>query len=131
MIRTCPVIAKFGTKMHQISEHVFRIIRGEVVTIEGLTFFCTGDARSTDKGLRTESIGWWPEEDIAEDDYQNTKKNLDRYNWHVDYVLSRCCPENVDQFMLKHCYSDDINTQYLYVFYKNLYLKEWFFGALS
>lgn len=68
------------------------LIRGEVYTIEGHTFFCFGGAASTDRYLRTEGLDWWATEQATEEDFERAKRNLACYNNEVDYVLTHTMP---------------------------------------
>ena len=62
LLNEFPVIEKFGGKVQEIGKDIFHLMRGEIYTIDGKTFFCMGGAESTDKVYRIEHISWWKEE---------------------------------------------------------------------
>ena len=49
MLNALPVENWQGGKVHKVRENVLHLMRGEIFTIEGKTFFCFGGATSTDK----------------------------------------------------------------------------------
>ena len=59
------------------------MMRGELFTLEGHTFFTMGgamstDRMSTDRWMRREGISWWPEEIPSEAEWQHAWNTLDR-----------------------------------------------------
>lgn len=95
LISKLPIIEKFGGKVHQVSNSVFYTIRGEIYNFNGKSYFSLGGADSVDKGLREEGISWWSQEQITERDIINAKKNLRRYSYKIDYVLTHTGGVNV------------------------------------
>lgn len=102
-----PLVDLFGGKAYKVRDHVFYLKRGEVFSIGGKTILALGGATSHDKKSafqenlygklgrwpgRTEGFDWWPEEVPSSTDMENARRNLDRFGWKVDYVLSHTCP---------------------------------------
>ena len=52
LIKTKPIEEQFGARCYKLKEGIYHIMNGEVLTIEGLRFFCFGGALSIDKSLR-------------------------------------------------------------------------------
>ena len=88
MLNQMPLVEYKGALMHQIDEHIFHILRGEIVSIEGITFLCIGGACSIDKDYRVPYVSWWPEEEITFHDIDNAIDNLAKVDYKVDYVVT-------------------------------------------
>ena len=71
MLEDMPLVEYKGALMHQIDKHIFHILRGEIMTLEGYTFFCLGGARSIDMMYRKPHLSWWPQETINHHDIDN------------------------------------------------------------
>ena len=56
MLNALPVENWQGGKVHKVRENVLHLMRGEIFTIEGKTFFCFGGATSTDKEDRKAGV---------------------------------------------------------------------------
>ena len=117
-----------GTRL--IADNVVHLTRGQVFTIEGMTFFTFGGATSTDKEFRTEGKSWWAAERPTEEDVAEADRNLDRVGRTVDYILMHSCDEKTlyspafkrmnltsypENFMLSH-------------FEETVKYKHWYFG---
>ena len=126
MLNKMPVVEFGGALTHKIDEHIFHILRGEILTLEGKTFLCLGGARSTDKAYRTPYVSWWPEEMITEEDIKNAEKNLAKFNNKVDYVLTHC----VETFTACSCLlkGRDACTDALCFIDMVAEYKHWYFG---
>lgn len=90
-----PIVEKFGAKLGQITDSLFYIRRGEILDMQGKTFFCMGGADSYDKEWRKEGIDWWPTEipSYAEMDYALDK--LGKHQFTVNYILAHTAPDDV------------------------------------
>ena len=98
LISKLPIIEKFGGKVHQISNSVFYAIRGEVYNFNGKTFLSFGGADSTDKHLRKEGESWWSGERITEEDLENARRNVKKYDY-IDYVITHTGGSEVNRFI--------------------------------
>ncbi len=126
MLDMFPIVEYHGALMHQINEHIFHVLRGEILEIEGFSMLCIGGAHSIDKYLRTPHISWWPQEDITKHDIDNAKWNLSKHNNKVDLVLTHCC----DTFTVTKYFhfSKDKNTDMLNFIDENISYRYWLFG---
>ncbi len=126
MLNSYQLVEYKGAIMHQIDDHIFHILRGEIMTLEDKTFLCIGGACSIDKMYRKLHISWWPEEEITSHDINNAICNLEKVNNKVDYVITHCCDSKtvVKAFGFKR----DVCTDQLSFIDKIVDYKNWFFG---
>lgn len=121
--------------VHRISENIIHLIRGQVFSIQGHTFFTFGGGLSYDKGHRTEGINWWPQEISDEPEFDEGRRNLKVHDWNVDYVITHDCPQkvlgrikNLSQKTLSYgVRKSDLNTMLQY-YADNTKFSRWFFG---
>ena len=126
MLNRCPMVEYHGALMHRVDEHIFHILRGEIMTLENKTFLCIGGAVSIDKMYRTPYVSWWPEEEITTRDIDNALCNLEKANHKVDYVITHCC----DSLTVKNAFDfrKDACTEQLNFIDQVVDYKRWFFG---
>lgn len=92
-LNALPTEAWNGGSVHRITEHILHLMRGQVFTIGGLTFFCLGGADSHDRACRVPNLTWWKEERISAKDIQTAKRNLQAVDYRVDYVITHIPPD--------------------------------------
>ena len=126
LLNKFPIIEYKGAKCHRLYSNVYHILRGEIININGLSFFCMGGATSIDKAERINRISWWEEENISNKDILNGLNNLDKVNYHVDYVLSHAAPSFVVRKMFN--YQIESNSEILEKFQSQIDFKHWYFG---
>ena len=126
MLNMCDLVEYKGALMHQIDEHIFHVLRGEIMTLEGKTFFCLGGAISIDKAYRTPRLSWWPEEEITYHDIDNAMANLAKADNKVDYVITHCC--DTKTVLKAFGFRRDACTDQLMFIDKVVDYKHWFFG---
>lgn len=126
MLNACQLVEFHGALMHQIDEHIFHILRGEILTLEDKTFLCLGGAVSIDKMYRTPYMSWWPEEEITNRDIDNAIYNLKKVKYKVDYVLTHCCDTHT--VIKAFGFRRDKCTDQLTFIDKIVEYKHWFFG---
>ena len=126
MLSRMPLVEYKGALMHQIDKHIFHVLRGEIMTLEGKTFLCIGGAISIDKMYRTPCITWWPEEEITFHDIDNALNNLEKVNNKVDYVITHCC--DTKTVIKAFSFRRDICTDQLNFIDKVVTYKHWYFG---
>lgn len=126
MLNNMPLVEYKGALMHQIDEHIFHVLRGEVMTLENKTFLCIGGAVSIDKMYRIPYVSWWPEEEITYHDIDNALSNLEKVNNKVDFVITHCC--DTPTVLHKFGFTKDICTDQLNFIDKVVDYKHWFFG---
>ena len=126
MLNMCDLVEYKGALMHQIDEHIFHVLRGEIMTLESKTFFCLGGAVSIDKMYRTPRLSWWPEEEITYHDIDNALANLAKVDNKVDYVVTHCC--DTKTVLKTFGFRRDACTDQLMFIDKVVDYKHWFFG---
>ncbi len=120
-----------GGRVHILRPSVIHLMRGQVYEIGGKKFFTMGGAFSIDKNYREPGLSWWPEELPSEKEYAEARKNLEKHNYRVDYVITHCCAYNM---LLKMMYyipaklmRDDENI-FFNELEEKLKYKHWYFG---
>lgn len=81
-----------GGKVHRVGDRVFHLMRGELYSIFGNTFFVFGGARSVDKDRRVEGESWWPEEEPTPKEIRNAEAHLMTHLNEIDYVITHETP---------------------------------------
>lgn len=120
-----------GGKVHRIYKNTLHLMRGQVYTIAGKTFFTLGGAESTDKGWRTEGFSWWAREMPSVEEYEEAVSNLEKLGGKVDYIITHCAPEStVCALDMKHMYYRSKNelTSFLDTIASTIEFKDWYFG---
>lgn len=90
-----PVTTWKGGSVHMIRPHVIHLMRGQIYTIDGSTFFTFGGGTSADKSSRKEGISWWPQEVPTPSEMDVAIKNLARHHNQVDYIITHAAPQSV------------------------------------
>lgn len=127
MLKSYPIVDFYGGKAHKICEKVYHLMRGEVYNLQGKTFFCMGGASSHDKELRVEDISWWKEELPNMDEIANARRNLEKVNNEVDFIVSHCCSSRL-QNKIDMGYETDILTDFFNEVEGFVLFKHWYFG---
>lgn len=150
-----------GKVRHIVRDKIILLERGQIFNIEGKTFFTFGGASSHDvqggildkddadyddrrrkairSGLPYRVIGmsWWAEELPTEEELQEGLDNLAQMGYQVDYVISHCASNRVqDMLEMFHTglsystkrYETDILTDYFEKLEDQLQYKQWFCG---
>lgn len=78
LLNSFPVVEFKGAKCHKLHKMVYHVMRGEILYINGLSFFCMGGATSIDKARRINRVSWWEEENITNSDILNGLNNLEK-----------------------------------------------------
>ena len=125
-----PVLEWNGGKIHQISDSIIHLMRGQVFNINNKTFFTLGGGDSIDKMYRIEGESWWPNEMPSDEEYEEALSNLQKHNMSVDYIITHCAPS---YYLRRLCYLDprpDKLTDFLesLEMMHKIDFKEWFFG---
>lgn len=129
LIDKLPVTEWNGGRVQIIYDKIIHLMRGEVYTIEGKTFFVFGGGQSIDRAFRTEGHSWWPQEMPTKEEYDNGRKNLEKVNYKVDYVLTHTAPNFICQKLVNEMYpgEEELQDYFGEISYK-LDFKKWFFG---
>jgi predicted phosphodiesterase len=147
-----PVSDWHGGKVQFIRPSVIHLMRGQIFEIGGKTFFTMGGARSHDiddgildpddpqfrrkrKALdlrggmyRVNHKSWWEQEMPSNEEYQEARKNLDRTNWSVDYIITHCAPTTIQDMLSAGMYRCDKLTDFLDEVYRKASYRYWLFG---
>lgn len=122
-----------GGNAHKITQNIFHLMRGEIFTFNGKTFFCMGGGESDDIEMREEGISWWKDEMPNAEEMKNGADNLKSADFKVDYVITHEAPALAKDFIRLHSNTSmkqtPLNT-YLQELMKNVEYDHWFFGSL-
>lgn len=129
LLNSYPVSELFGGRVQRIEKNIYRLMRGEIYTIEGKTFFTFGGGESTDKELRMENGGWWQEEQPSMEEMAYAVENLDSVDRSVDYIITHQ-PSMTDMALVdRHCSISPLST-FFDELSRNIHYKKWYFGSL-
>ena len=151
-LATYPVQEWNGGKVHVIRPHVLHLMRGQVFTLQGTTFFTFGGAQSHDiRGgilepddpdfetnyriaeqgslpFRINHLSWWKEEMPSAEEMEEGLQNLAAHNNTVDFIVTHCCSSSTQIFLAGPMYQPDAATTYLEQIKNTVSYKKWFFG---
>ena len=122
-----------GGKVHYLGGNLYHLMRGQVFTIEGKTFFTMGGGESPDIDLRISNNTWFKEEAPSQQELLEGAENIEKHNNRVDYIITHEPSAMVKDFLqLK-----TLNKNRLSIL--NTYLEElgnsceydkWYFGSM-
>lgn len=126
-----PDISFGGAVASKVRDKVIYLQRGAVYTIEDKTFLTIGGADSIDKAYRTPNYSWWEQETITQNDIDVAMKNMAKYNYNIDYMLTHTCPKEI----LPYCFEElfegfDESSEKLSQIADKIQFKKWYFGHL-
>ena len=130
-IDSLPVSKWNGGKIHRISDNIIHLIRGQVFTLAGKTFFVYGGAVSHDKEIRTPGVTWWTREEGSYQEECEALDNLAVHNFQVDFILTHTCPDELLQPMFH--YNNILRSttgKFLDHIAHTVSFKEWYFGHM-
>ena len=132
-----PVEVRFGGKVHRCGENIFHLMRGQVFSFGSKKLFVCGGASSVDKNLRIPGVSWWPQEDISHAEIEEALDNLEKEDYHVDYILTHTCPHSLIPLMFetyrsstvrRKFYLSDPTAHFLDEVNSRTSYLEWYFG---
>lgn len=119
----------YGGAVHVIRPSVLHLMRGQIFTINNMTFFTMGGATSIDKAYRKEGRSWWPQEIPTYEEMETGVINLTKYNNKVDYIITHCLPSSILDKFDKWCPQHDTLNNYLEkMIAQEVEFKKWFCG---
>ena len=62
------------------------------------------------------------------EEMKNGIQNLEKINYKVDYIVSHCCPTNIQSLLSGGIYKKDYLTDYLQQISEKCEFKKWYFG---
>lgn len=122
-----PIEEWHGGKIHRIRPSVIHLMRGQVYEIAGKTFFTMGGASSTDKQYRKENVSWWSRELPSEEEFEEARNNLSKYDNKVDYIVTHCIGTRVMNELNEVRFIDRL-TDFLTEIDMTVDYKQWYFG---
>ena len=125
--------------VHTIRKNIRHLMRGQIFTINSKTFFVFGGGYSIDKERRLDYEKvygrkiWWEEEFPTKQEIDNAYKNLEKYNWKVNYIITHSAPTNVlamvSEFFISSLKADiDIVNSTLEDIRQKTDFDHWYFG---
>lgn len=152
LLEEYPVEIWNGGKVHHIiKDKLIHLMRGQVFNLEGKMFFTFGGASSHDvsggildksnpaypmlrhealkngKPFRIRNIDWWEQELPTEEELEESRTNLLKVGYQVDYVISHCACTKIHKG-IKAYYKADILTEYFEELEEKLKYTHWYFG---
>ena len=122
-----------GGNTHKIADNIYHLMRGEIFTFEGKSFFVMGGGESDDAYMREENVSWWESELPTAEDMRNGVRNIKDTEKNINYILTYE-PPTVAKDILKQRTNQNIiisplNT-YLQELMENVQYMHWYFGSL-
>lgn len=118
LLEQYPILGWNGGFVRQIRENVFHLMRGQLFTLNGQTFFTMGGAECHDiegglldpdepsfalqlmtlrldrRRFRVRGYSWWEHELPSEEELSAGWQTLEKSGFHADYILSHCAPSS-------------------------------------
>lgn len=152
-----PIVDFHGGKAHQIRKNIYHLMRGYIFDFEGKKFFVFGGARSHDiqdgilnfedypstrdlvrdynvrtaagQMLRINHLSWWEQEVPSEEEMELGKRNLEKVNYKVDFVITHTLPQSIVTSMYgKGCDIDKTSQYFDDLLDKRLKFNKWYAG---
>lgn len=128
-----PIIDFAGGKAHKIRDNIFHLMRGQVFEIEGEKIFAMGGGESPDIDMRHEDGTWSNDETPTREEMRLGAKNLERYKFKVDYIITHEPAQKIKTFLnLKDNEAPKVSAlnAYFQELSANCEYTRWFFGSL-
>ncbi len=122
-----------GGNAHKIADNIFHLMRGEVFTFEGKTFFVMGGGESEDAHMRSEGKSWWEAELPNAEELKNGVENLNDSERNINYILTYEAPTIAKEILKQRTNKDILITPlntYLQEIMHNVDYMHWYFGSL-
>ncbi len=121
-----------GGEVRRISGNLMQMVRGNIFTIEGNTFFAFGGGQEIEENIRRESNTFWKEALPTVEEINFGVENLNKSKQTVDYLITHEPPGRVKDFLGLSVVTNDneineLNTVFNIVSEKCTF-KRWFFG---
>lgn len=115
-----------GGRVHCLGGNIYHLMRGEVYTIEGKTFFAFGGGETRERQIYQDAGKWWKEEFPTLEEMKNGAARLQAHGKRVDYIVThwpapRMARNHGDRNALD-AYFDTLAREIEY--------KRWYFGYL-
>lgn len=88
LLNAYPVTDWNGGKAQVVSGNLIHLLRGELYTLEGESYFTFGGGESPDRELRAAAGAWWEEEMPSPAEMRHGLETLMQAGKKVDYILT-------------------------------------------
>ena len=127
MLEKFPVTEWNGGRAQVIAPNLVHLMRGEIYTLCGKTFFTFGGGHSQDFEFRT-AENWWEQEQPTYQEILHASENLKAHDNEVDYIITHEPPAS-----LKDCLRVDVMQRLeVHAFFEDLTticsFRQWYFG---
>ena len=122
-----------GGRVNRIKGNLLHLMRGQIFTIEGNTFFTFGGGESIDKDMRVATGRWWRAEEPTPAEMAEGVTALSEAGCRVDYIITHEPPSLVKSAVLmRQGLPDRVNklNGYLEEIGRSCTFKHWYFGSL-
>lgn len=123
-----------GGKIHIIRPGVYHLMRGYVFNLQGRTFFTFGGASSHDRGPYVGNTAqvinkyWWPQELPTQEEMARGIQNLSLHNNQVDFIITHCLPDSLQDKIVSYGYDHNYLTAYLEKIKDSIEFHHWYCG---
>ncbi len=133
LLNAYPLTMWNGGKVHQISDNIFHLMRGQIFEIDGLKIFTMGGGESPDLDARIEDNPWLKYEIPSKDELLEGAANLENNDCKIDIIITHE-PSSTIKGFLKLGESEAVRVTTLNAYFDELSkcseFKRWFFGSL-
>lgn len=129
LLEKYPIEELFGGRAHHISGNLYHMIRGEIFTIDGETYFAFGGGDSPDREIRIAAGTWYKQEMPTVDEMTYAVENLNRYDYNVDYLITHEPSGNARGLIDSRSAISAIGSFFDEIA-KNVKYKCWYFGSV-
>ena len=63
--------------------------------------------------FRVKHLSWWEQELPSDEEYAEARRNLERVNYEVDYIITHCAPDSIQDELSGGRYLKDQLTGFL------------------
>lgn len=133
ILNSLPPYRYKGGNAHKLANNIYHLMRGEIFTFEGKTFFVMGGGESEDAFMRVEGESWWEAELPSADELKNGVRNLKETDKTINYILTYEAPTIAKDILRQRTNRNIIITPlntYLQEILKNVEYMHWYFGSL-
>lgn len=123
-----PIETWHGGKVQRVRPSVIHLMRGQIFTIDGVSFFTFGGATSPDKILRVDHLSWWARELPSQEEMDEGLRNLEAHHNKVDVIVTHCCSTGTQILIGGIGYKLDYLTDYFEKIRQTVFFKRWYFG---
>lgn len=118
-----------GGKVQRLGENLVHLLRGELYTLEGNTFFAFGGGENAEKQMYQAAGYWWEQEMPSLQEMERGARRLKEAGMKVDYILTHTPAPGMHLAE----YSEEETAAQLVAFFKaiakQVQYKKWFFGS--